>query len=887
MSSLVEINKTLQSQNKILDDFVTTEKENKGKQLEQNIEMSAMFKAFIDSNKISNKNSGSTTSSSSSNSGGFGRGAMFAGLGAGLAKGGAGLAAMGAAIPLFFSGLLAGSAGLGWLQDIAGLDYSGLKDAAIGFSDIILGMDIASFTVLGSIMAISAVGGTRAAKGLGSMGFAISAFLAGLLAGDLLFEGASALGATFDFANIKAMLVGFSDVIITLDPTAVAALGAVMAGGAIVGYSGLKMKSLARGLGAIGMSMAAIFGGLLAGDLIAEGAQALGGNLDFANIKTMFAGFSDSITALTPTAVGALGAIMAGGALIGYSGLKMKSLARGLGAIGMSMVAIFGGLLAGDLIAEGAQALGANLDFANIKTMFAGFSDTITALTPTAVAALSGIMAAGAIVGYSSLKMKSLGRGLATIGMGIVALFGGLLAGDALAEGAGALGANLDFANIKTMFAGFSDSIGALSTTAVAALSGILTAGAVFGKVSTEADKTKIVLGVGAISASIAAFFAAFAAGDMAIGAMGSDGENIKKIVTAFGDSITALDGTPLTVLGTLIGAGGILGALTVATGGAATAVFAGIPAIGASIAGFFVAFDAVTTLGKWFGADGSSTKKMTKNFADAVSHLAGFDATKVKAGAEALAAAGKGIAVFLGAEGLLAAKGFLETTWTAVKTGFDWLFGTNTANTGGTESTIEKMIGALEPIKGMDAAIITQMDTFGTAIDKFVGSFQGLENINTGKSSKALSNMIRDVGGVLTMMDHLLTGEPLDPRVGIDWFFKNAFGNTTDIIKFGPGLNNLDFNKLNELEAGVNALRNALNGNNASSSLSTNGSDVGSNLQTLYVENLLAEKISTPSLIVNNGGNTSNNSNTQAFSLPGGSAVDDQLSLRNGLLVQ
>jgi hypothetical protein len=496
-------------------------------------------------------------------------------------------------------------------------------------------------------------------------------------------------------------------------------------------------------------------------------------------------------------------------------------------------------------------------------------------------------MAAGAIVGYSGLKMKSLGRGLATIGMGIVALFGGLLAGDALAEGAGALGANLDFANIKTMFSGFSDSIGALSTTAVATLGGILAAGAVFGKVSTKADKTKIVMGVGAIGASIAAFFAAFAAGDMAIGAMGSSGENIKKIVTAFGDSITALDGTPLTVLGTLIGAGGILGALTVATGGAAAAVFAGIPAIGASIAGFFVAFDAVTTLGKWFGADGSSTKKMTKNFADAVSHLADFDATKVKAGAEALGAAGKGIAVFLGAEGLMAAKGFLETTWTAVKTGFDWLFGTNTANTGGTESTIEKMIGALEPIKGMDAAIITQMDTFGTAIDKFVGSFQGLENIDTGKGSKALSNMIKDVGSVLVMMDHLLTGEDLDPRSGFAGVAQWVFGNDKSVIKFGPGLNNLDFNKLSELEAGVNALRNALNGNNATSSLSTNGSDVGSNLQTLYVENLLAEKISTPSLIVNNGGNTSNNSNTQAFSLPSGSALDDQLSLRNGMLPQ
>jgi hypothetical protein len=417
-------------------------------------------------------------------SGGGGLGASIGGalVGGALGRGAIGLAAMGAAIPAFFGGLVAGDAAFTWLKSMgASFDFAGLKAAAIGFSDIITEMRPESFIALAGIMGVSAVGGRRGAVGLGFMGLAISGFLGGLLAGDLLFKGVSWIGYNLDFNGLKQAAVGFSDVIMSMDKKTWIVLGGIMTASAVAGRRG------AIGLGFMGLAISGFLGGLLAGDLLFEGVSALGGSLDFNNLKTMLTGFSASISALTPEAVAALGAILAGGAIVGYSPLRARSLAKGLGAIGA----------------------------------------------------------------------------------GMIALFGGLLVGETLSEGAAVLGANLDFANITTMFAGFSQAIGSLDENAITKLGILLGAGGVFGAVTSNRTKARVVAGVGAIGASIAAFFTAFALGGVAVDKMATDGSAISTIVKNFGDAISSLDGQAITVLGSLIGAGGVLGALTVATGGA------------------------------------------------------------------------------------------------------------------------------------------------------------------------------------------------------------------------------------------------------------------------------------------------------------------------------
>ena len=87
--------------------------------------------------------------------------AGLGGLAAGAMKGVGGLALLGIAIPTFFGGLLAGSETLGWMQETKGMDFDGLKTAALGFSEVIKVMDPKAFVALGAITAIGAIGALK------------------------------------------------------------------------------------------------------------------------------------------------------------------------------------------------------------------------------------------------------------------------------------------------------------------------------------------------------------------------------------------------------------------------------------------------------------------------------------------------------------------------------------------------------------------------------------------------------------------------------------------------------------------------------------------------------------------------------------------------------
>lgn len=468
--------------------------------------------------------------SSSGGSSGGGRGLMgMLGLGgAGIAamaatalKGAAGIVAMGVAIPAFFGGLLAGDAALSWMQSIgADFNYNGLKAAALGFSDMILAMDVKAFAVLGSIMAVSAIGGTKGAKGLGAMGIAISAFLAGLLVGDALIAGADSMGwVDLNFAALKTAMVGFSDVILGLSVPAATALGAVIAAGAAGGIFSKKPTDMAVGVAALGAGISGFFIGLAVGD-------------------------------------------------------------------------------------------------------------------------------------------KAMGW------------------------------LNTDFQSLPKAVKGFSDSVANLSTDAIVALGLIVGAGSIFGKITDEKTKAKMVLGVGALSAGIAAFFAGFAAADFVAANVG-DGSSVKNLVKNFADAIGYLSPTTLTALGGLLAVGGIFGAVP---GGlaAATGAAVGMGVIGAGIAAFFLAFEGMTKVADAIGIDGSNTKELTKNMAEGLRHLTDLNGDNLLKLSQALPGLGGGIAAFFGADAL----GGITST---AKDAYNYLFGTSEDN------KFQQMVDALEPLKDID----------------------------------------------------------------------------------------------------------------------------------------------------------------------------------------
>ena len=207
-----------------------------------------------------------------------------------------------------------------------------------------------------------------------------------------------------------------------------------------------------------------------------------------------------------------------------------------------------------------------------------------------------------------------------------------------------------------------------------------------------------MILGIGAISLGIAAFFTGFAAADFVAANVG-DGSSIVNLVKNFSEAVSALDDRALTTLGALLGTGAVFGAvpggLAVATGAAV-----GMGVIGAGIAAFFVAFDGMAKLGGILGADGSATKTLVTNMIEGIKPLQNLDGEKLAGAAKVLPDIGEGISKFFGGEMM----GKLSETASDIAGFVKNIFGFG--DDGGSskeKSRIEKMVEALEPLKGID----------------------------------------------------------------------------------------------------------------------------------------------------------------------------------------
>ena len=669
---LDSINTNISSQSVVLTSILTSQENTRADQ-ERIAQLARATRSSENSPTTGATGATGSTSNASPQRGRGGRGISLGGGmlgGIAMAAGGAaaGIGALGIAMPAFFGGLLVGEEGLGWLSSFgSGFDFDNLKAAAVGFTDIILEMDKEALVVLGGLMGISAVGGRRGATGLGLMGLGISGFLGGLLAGDALFEGYSALGGNFNFNGMKSALVGFSDMILSIDEKSFGVLAGIMGLSAITGLVGRDSTGAAKAMGAMGFGISGFLGGLLAGDLMFAGVDALGGNIDFANLKTTLAGFSDAIGVLSPVAMTALAGI--------------------LGASGIAAIASKG----------------------------------------------TGLAAA--------TKITTIMTG---VGAGIAGLMIGLTAGDAaiswLQKVSGADGSGLTSA-----FTMFNDSIGALNNeNALKAFGAILAVGggigAAVGAINIGAAAmaalgiTAIMTGIGA---GISGLMIGLTAGDVALSWLqnisGSTGEGMISAFRMFNDSILEITPEAITKLKELVDLGGL--DLAAALGG----LSAGMVAL--------------------FGAGG-------------------------------LAQLGEGLK-----------QGALDAV--------DWLFGTNFGDSN--KSTIQFLVDSLEPLKDLDMSLITNMDNFGVAISRFAGAFTTLENINSEKSAGNLTKMIADLGGVLEIFPYLMNGGTYfsSQSTGISRLLGTGRGE----INFGTGLNNLDFSKLEDLAQGINTIRSVFSG--------------------------------------------------------------------------
>lgn len=518
--------------------------------------------------------------------------------------------------------------------------------------------------------------------------------------------------------------------------------------GGMLGLGGLGVAAMASaalkgaaGLVAMGVAIPAFFGGLLAGDAALSWMKDIGADFNFASLKAAALGFSDMIMSMDVKAFTVLGTIMAVSAVGG------TKAAKGLAFMGIGISAFLMGLLAGDAVISGMKSMGwVDMKFSGMKAALEGFSSMIMGLSTEAQVALGAMLVSSAIVGLVAKKPTSIGTAMAAMGAGISGFFIGLAVGDAALSWIGA-----DYTGLTKALKGFDSAISALTPESMIALGAILGVSMGIGALTDESTKVKMVTGVAAVTAGIGAFFLGFAGMDAAAKKLG-EGDSVKKLMKNFAGAIGELDKESMIALGGIMAIGGLFGAvpggLAVATGAAI-----GMGLIGAGIAAFFLAFDGLAKVGSIIGVDGSSTKTLVSNMADALKKLSTLDGDQLMKLGKALPGIGVGIGAFFAADAL----GSISAT---VKDGFNWLFGTEDKK----DDKFKKMVESLEPLKDLDH------EAMG-GLGKIIGDIERLGSV---KMSPGLGNSIRLFGeGLLKAMvplEKAIYGGTLEGK-GIEFF--------------------------------------------------------------------------------------------------------------------
>ena len=402
-----------------------------------------------------------------------------------------------------------------------------------------------------------------------------------------------------------------------------------LAGAALKGVGGIAL---------MGAAIAAFFGGLALGNEALGVAKEAGFDFDFEATKKAAKGFSEIVAELSPEGMIALGGIVGAAAVASKGGGSPTKMALGVGLMGAAITAFFGGLLLGDAVLEGISAMTGGTDFNGFKSVVAGFDSVISEMSPQTMIVLGSLIGAATVASFkTSLKGQAMGLAIASLGIAITAFFGGLVAGSAILENVDVLSGSLNLEGLKTVVGAFGDIVNSLDTQTLAAL------GVIFGlsfitSYSNKASALKVGFGMTAIGAGIAGFFVGLAAGDAAMSFLGTDFTALPAVIENFGKAVGGLSDQALVVLGSLLGAGGLIGTI-----GSPAKVALGMGAVGAGIAAFLMAFSVADFVAANVGTGESLVALMT-NFSAAIGAL---DTTALTA-----------ISVLLGAGALFGATG-------------------------------------------------------------------------------------------------------------------------------------------------------------------------------------------------------------------------------------
>ena len=469
-------------------------------------------------------------------------GTSISSLGKGIASLGKGLAiglgALGAGIAAFFIGI--GTAD--FLAKWSGADGEALTGLIKNFFGA---FDIKAAVMMGGIIA-AAVGITKMGKfaplqlmaGMTAIAAGLGGFFTGILLGDFVTKHMSD-ALEVDGTGLASLMNNFIGSFTAVSGVMVVGLVGIAAAMIKFGNSAKDPLKLMAGMTAIGAGLGGFFVGILLSDkFIGKMKEAL--EVDGTALGTLMGNFLGAFK--TVESVGALFAILIAGAAAGMGKVNPLSIVAGMTAIGAGLVGFFGGLIIAEKGAEFVMGdVMAMNPGENIAKLMQSFLSSFKGVGVEGITALGLILAAGAIIGLKKgiSGGLSVAIGMTGIGAGLAGFFGGLSLAESLMEKVSDwTGAKVsDGATLSTFMQNFAKALDGMSDKSLKILGGMLVAGAAIGVALPGVGPLGVALGMTALGAGLAGFFAGLSMADFVASKAGT-GENLKQLMTNLGEGI-------------------------------------------------------------------------------------------------------------------------------------------------------------------------------------------------------------------------------------------------------------------------------------------------------------------------------------------------------------
>lgn len=332
-----------------------------------------------------------------------------------------GMVGLGAGIGGFLIGLSLGEVGLSWL----GNDYTNLGKALASFSEAIGNLSLTAVALIGGVAAIAitntAFGGNAASLALSmtGVGAGIAGFLAGLVLADVGIDWIQNITGADGSALVSAFEM-FNNAVMALNPISIAALGGLLA---VASKFNLPAGRIVMGMTGIGAGIASFMLSLAIGDAGINWIQEISG-ADGSALVSVFKMFNDSITALSPTSMTALAALL--GIASAFT-LPVGRILMGMTGVGAGIAGFMLSLAVGDAGITWIQEV-SGADGSALVSVLKMFNDAVNALDTKALATLGVIMGIGIALGPAAAI------GLGAMGAGIAAFITGLALGDGMLQ---------------------------------------------------------------------------------------------------------------------------------------------------------------------------------------------------------------------------------------------------------------------------------------------------------------------------------------------------------------------------------------------------------------------------------------------------------------------